>query len=226
MPRRHLIDSSPYYEIGENAQIDENVVLGYRYANDVRPLRVGDHAIIRSGTIIYANTTIGHRVQCGHQVLIRAEVSIGDRCVVYHKCTLEGRIRIGNGVKIMAHVYIPSGTEVGNMVFIGPNTTFLNDKYPMRRVGAVQGARIEDHVCIGGAATIGPGITVGRNTLIGAGAVVSKDVPPDTLAHGVPARHFPLPEHLAHGNLPELLLPQTDLWGAQTDESWREDEQR
>lgn len=197
-------------------------MLGYRYPGDSRPLRIGDYAIIRSGTVIYANTTIGDRFQCGHHVLIRAEVTIGDRCVVHHKATLEGRIRIGDGVKIMAHVYVPSGTVIGSMVFIGPGTTFLNDKYPMRRAAPVEGARIEDHVTIGGGATILPGVRIGRNAFVGAGSVVSKDVPPDTLAYGVPARHYPLPDVLSGGNLPELLLPQTDLWGAQSDDSWKE----
>jgi acetyltransferase-like isoleucine patch superfamily enzyme len=150
-------------------------------------------------------------------------VTIGDRCVVHHKCTLEGRIRIGNGVKLMAHIYIPSTTVIGNMVFIGPGTTFLNDKYPMRRPAPVDGARIEDHVCIGGGVTVCPGVTIGRNSVIGAGSLVNKDVPPDTLAYGVPARHHPLPENLSHGNLPELLLPQTDLWGAQGDDSWKDE---
>ena len=150
--------SDSFYEIGRDAQVDPDVILGYRYPGDSQPARIGDHAVIRSGTVIYANTTIGHRFQCGHHVLIRAEVSIGDRCVVHHKCTLEGRIRIGSGVKIMAHVYIPSATFIGNMVFIGPGTTFLNDKYPMRLAAPVDGARIEDHVCIGGGVTICPGV--------------------------------------------------------------------
>ncbi len=60
--------------------------------------------------------------------------------------------------------------------------------------------------------------------MVGAGAVVNKDVPPDTLAYGVPARHCPLPDHVAEGNLPEQLLPQTDLWGAQSDDSWRDED--
>jgi acetyltransferase-like isoleucine patch superfamily enzyme len=222
LPRSPIIADQAYYEIGQHAQIDEGVMLGYRYPGDSRPLRIGDYAIIRSGTVVYANTTIGHRFQCGHHVLIRAEVTIGDRCVVHHKCTLEGRIRIGNGVKIMAHVYIPSTTVIGSMVFIGPGTTFLNDKYPMRRAAPVQGARIDDHVTIGGGATICPGVSIGRNVFIGAGSVVNKDVPPNTLAYGVPARHFPLPEDMGEGNLPDLLLPQTDLWGSQRDDSWRE----
>ena len=213
----------PFYEIGRRAQVDADVILGYRYPGDSQPTRIGDDAIIRSGTVIYANTAIGRRFQCGHHVLIRAEVIIGDRCVVHHKCTLEGRIHIGDGVKIMAHVYIPSTTVIGSMVFIGPGTTFLNDKYPMRRAAPVEGARIEDHVAIGGGVTICPGVVVGRNSVIGAGSLVNKDVPPDTLAYGVPARHCPLPENLSGGNLPELLLPQTDLWGAQRDDSWKDE---
>jgi acetyltransferase-like isoleucine patch superfamily enzyme len=213
---------NPYCELGADAQVDAGVILGYRYPGDSHPTRIGDHAIIRSGTVIYANTVIGDRFQCGHNVVIRAEVTIGNRCVVHHGCTLEGRLRIGDGVKIMAHVYLPSTTVIGSMVFIGPGTTFLNDKYPMRRAAPVEGARIEDHVAIGGGVTICPGVTIGRNSFIGAGSVVNKDVPPDTLAYGVPAQFHALPEAIAQGNLPELLLPQTDLWGAQRDDTWKE----
>lgn len=215
--------SETFYQIGAHAQIDPDVVLGYRYPGDKEPLRIGDYAIIRSGSIIYADTVIGHRFQCGHQVLIRAEVIIGDRCVVHHKCTLEGRIRMGDGVKIMAHVYIPSTTVIGSMVFIGPGTTFLNDKLPMRRAAPVEGAHIEDHVTIGGGVTICPGVTIGRGAFIGAGALVNKDVPPYTLALGVPARHQPLPENMARENMPELLLPQTDLFGARRDDTWKDE---
>ena len=212
------------FQLGEHAQIDDDVVLGYCYQSDCAPLRIGERAIIRSGSIIYANTTIGDRFQCGHQVLIRAEVTIGHRCVVHHKCTLEGRLKIGNGVKIMAHVYLPSTTRIGDMVFIGPGTTFMNDKYPMRRAAPVSGPRIEDHVSIGGGVTVCPEVTIGRNSVIGAGSVVNKDVPPNTLAYGIPARHYPLPENISHGNLPQLQLPQTDLFGHQSDDSWRDED--
>ncbi len=215
------IPTESFHEIGCDAQVDADVILGYRYPGDSQPARIGDHAVIRSGSIIYADTVIGHRFQCGHHVLIRAEVTIGNRCVVHHKCTLEGRVRIGDGVKIMAHVYVPSTTVIGSMVFIGPGTTFLNDKFPMRRAAPVEGARIEDGVTIGGGVTICPGVTIGQNSFIGAGSLVNKDVPHDTLAYGVPARHYPLPESLAGGNLPELLLPQTDLFGAHHDDSWK-----
>ncbi len=211
------------YIIGQRAQIDEGVVLGYRYPGDSQPTSIGDDAIIRSGSIIYADTNIGNRFSCGHQVLIRAKVTIGDRVVVHHKSTLEGKIRIGSGVKIMAHVYIPSATKIGNMVFIGPGATILNDKRPMRGIPKISGVTIEDHVMIGGNVTICPGVTIGLNTFVAAGAVVTKDIPANSLACGAPARFQPLPESLSGGNLPENLLPQTDLWGAQEDDSWRKD---
>jgi len=213
------IPTEPFHEVGAHAQIDADVILGYRYPGDSQPTRIGDHAIIRSGSIIYANTTIGHRFQCGHQVLIRGEITIGDRCVVHHKCTLEGRLKIGNGVKIMAHVYVPSRTTIGDFVFIGPGTTFLNARYPMRE-GTVLGPTVEEHVVIGGGVTICPGVRIGRGSFIAAGAVVNIDVPPGTLAMGVPARHQPLPPNIPPENLFEYLLPQTDLFGAQHDDSW------
>ncbi len=212
-----------FFEIGKEAQIDEDVVLGYKYPGCTEKLEIGDHAIIRSGTVIYAGTTIGNYFSCGHHVLIRAEVSIGDRVVIHHKCALEGRIRIGCGVKIMAMVYIPSTTEIGDMVFIGPSTTFLNDKHPQRHESlVVNGPIIKDHVTIGGNVTIVAGVTVGKNSFVGAGSVLVKDIPPKTLAYGVPARCYPLPNHLKKGNLPEMMLPQTDLWGAHEDDSWRQ----
>ena len=211
------------WDVGAHAQIDPDVILGYTYPGWSKKLRVGSHAIIHSGSVLYAGSTIGDFFTCGHHVLIRAEVEIGDRCVVLHKCTLEGKIRLGYGVKLMAHIYVPSRTVIGDMVFVGPGTTFLNHKYPMRSTAPVVGATIGDRVGIGGGCTICPGVTIGENSFIGAGSLVNKDVPPNTLAYGVPARHFPLPAELAGGNWAELNLSGTDLWGGQTDKNWQSD---
>ncbi len=210
-----------YCEIGPHGRIDEDVILGYRFAGDSAPLRIGSYAIIRSGSILYADTTIGERFSCGHQALIRGRIMIGDRVVVHHKVTLEGNLEIGSGVKIMAHVYVPSRTKIGDMVFIGPNVTILNDKRPMRTQTRLAPVVIEDHVTIGGGVTICPGVTVGASSFVAAGAVLTKDVPPRMLAIGSPARFRSLPAELAGGNLPENMLPQTDLFGAPSDDSWR-----
>jgi len=214
-------NGQPYFEIGERAEIDPGVTLGYRFSGCSRPTILGSDAVIRSGSIIYANTSIGDHFSCGHGVIIRAETIIGNRVVVLHRTTLEGNIRIGDGVKIMAHVYIPSATEIGSLVFIGPGTTFLNDRYPMRKVDKVRGPVIEDHAVIGGGVTISAGVRIGRNSFVGAGAVVVNDVPANMLAYGSPARCRPLPELLAGGNNPELMLTKPDLWGDASDDSWK-----
>ena len=70
-------------------------------------------------------------------------------------------------------------------MFVGPGTTFLNDKYPMRNDADPLGPTIEDHVCVGGGVTLGPGVHIGRRSFIAAGCVVHKDVPENILAYGV-----------------------------------------
>jgi len=214
----------PFHEIGPDAEIAPNVMLGYRYPGCRAPTRIGARARIHAGTVIYADTVIGDRFTCGHNVTIRAECRIGDRVVILHGCTLEGRLQIGKGVKLMAHVYIPSGTVIGSMVFVGPGTTFLNAWLPMREP-VVVGAKIGNHVVIGGGVTIGPGVKIGDNVFIGAGATVLKDVPANSLAYGSPARHRPLPEKFGRRNDPRQVFGGLDLWDNRpADESWRDED--
>lgn len=210
--------------IGEGAEIEPNVMLGYRYPGCNAPLKLGRKARIHSGTVIYADTVIGDHFTCGHHVTIRAECQIGDRVVILHGCTLEGKLTIGKGVKIMAHVYIPSRTTIGNMVFIGPGVTFLNATLPMREP-VVAGATIADNVVIGGGVTIGPGVSIGENVFVGAGSVVLQDIPANSLAYGVPAKFRPLPEKFGKGNDPNQIFNGLDLWdNRQADESWQQED--
>src|SRR5262249_6712589 len=128
--------------------------------------------------------------------------------------TLEGIIRMGDGVRIMSHVYIPSRTWFGDHVFVGPGVTFLNDPRPGRVDGmpTPRGAFIEDDVMIGGGRTILPGITIGARSFIAAGAVVTKDVPPRSFVIGVPGRIRPLPKDLDRPNHRDLTIQPMDLW--------------
>jgi acetyltransferase-like isoleucine patch superfamily enzyme len=214
-------------EIGPRCQVEEPAILGRKYQGWKKPLVIASDAIVRPYAVIYCDTEIGHHFQCGYFVLIRAECKLGDRVTVMSRVTLEGRIELGSGTKIMANVYIPSRTKIGSMVFVGPNTTLLNDRNPIRMPAGTQvvkGPTIHDNVSIGGGCTILPGVTIGEGAFIGGGSVVTKDVPPWTMAYGVPARHYEMPESLQGGNRPEYMFPQVDLWGPHDDPSWSKPE--
>ena len=200
--------------IGEGTLVEPDVCVGFRYHKDCGPASVGRHGILRKGTIIYGDVTIGDYFQTGHYVVIRAKVQIGDYCTLLHHSTLEGVIHFGNGVRIMTNVYIPSRTWLGNNVFVGPGVTFLNDKLPGRldKMPMPKGATIEDDVVIGGGCTILPGITIGERSFIAAGSVVTKDIPPKSLVKGVPGKIEPLPANLDMPNNRALTVQPLDIW--------------
>lgn len=201
-------------EIGEGTLVEPDVMVGFRYHADCGPARVGKHSILRKGTIIYGDVTIGDYFQAGHYAVIRAQVEMGDYCTVSNHSTLEGLIRFGTGVRIMSHVYIPSRTRFGDNIFVGPGVTFLNDRLPGRVevMQTPQGAMIEDDVVIGGGCTIMPGITIGERSFIAAGAVVTKNIPSRSLVVGVPGRIQPLPPELDMPNNRRFTHPTLDIW--------------
>lgn len=157
---------------------------------------IGDNAVIRSGTIIYGTARIGNNFRSGHRAMIRENTTVGDNVLIGTNTVIENECRIGSHVSIQSAVYIPTGTVIGDYVFIGPCVSITNDMYPVRTEKWLQPVTIERGASIGANVTLLPGVTVGEGALIAAGAVVSRDVPPWTLASGVPARHRPLPEHL------------------------------
>jgi acetyltransferase-like isoleucine patch superfamily enzyme len=215
--------------IGEGTRIEPDVCVGFRYHPDCGPACLGKDGILRKGTLIYGDVSIGDYFQSGHYAVIRARVKIGDYCTLSNHSTLEGIVRLGNGVRIMTNVYIPSRTWIGDHVFIGPGTTFLNDRLPGRTDAMANpvGATIEDDVMIGGAVTILPGITIGQRSFIAAGAVVTKDVPPRSLVVGVPGKIRPLPDDLDRINNRHLTQQSVDFWHPQTPDiaalNWPED---
>lgn len=155
------------------------------------PLRIGMHGLIREGTIIYRATTIGDHFQTGHHALIREENIIGNNVSIGTNTVLESGNKIGNNVRIHSLCFLEN-TTIGNDVFIGPHVVFTDDPHPAcpRYKECVLGAIVEDNVSIGANSTILPGIQIGRNSLIGAGSVVTKDVPPNSVMAGVPAKRI------------------------------------
>ena len=188
--------------IGDNCVIHPNVTIGESGSASVE---IGADATIRSGTVVYPDVAIGSGFSTGHDALVREGTTIGDDVLVGTQAVIDGHSTIGSGVSMQTGVYVPTNTTIGDRVFLGPRAVLTNDPYPLRQpAGAddLAGPTIEDDVSVGANATLLPGVTVGEGAFVAAGAVVTEDVPPGTLAVGTPATHEPLPEHLAGGNEP------------------------
>lgn len=185
-----------WYHAGDNCEIDDGATVGYMYDDDVSPTTLGDEARVREGTIIYADVEIGDGLITGHNALVREDTEIGDGVVVGTDTVIDGTTDIGSNVSLQTGVYIPTDTTIGSNVFIGPKATLTNDPYPVRQDVEMRGPTIEDGASIGANATILPDVTVGEGAFVAAGSVITKDVPPETLAVGSPAEHRPLPDKL------------------------------
>tara|TARA_B100001093_G_scaffold475568_1_gene501227 strand:- start:224 stop:700 length:477 start_codon:yes stop_codon:yes gene_type:complete len=124
--------------------------------------------------------------------VILKDAEIGKNCNICANVFIENDVTIKNNVTIKSGVQVWDGTKIGNNVFIGPNVTFTNDKYPRskKRQFIKQTINIEAGASIGANSTILPGINIGQNAMIGAGSVVTKNVPSNTLVKGVPAKIY------------------------------------
>ena len=133
--------------------------------------------------------SIGRGTTILQYVVVLPNASIGNNCNVNSHTFIENNVRIGNRVTIKCGVYLWDGIEIEDDVFIGPNATFVNDNYPRSKKypDKFSDIKICKGASIGANATILGGITIGEYALVGAGSVVTKDVPPYTLVFGNPA---------------------------------------
>ena len=129
---------------------------------------------------------IGKNVKIWHFAYVGSKTVIGDNVMIGSLTHVDYGVRIGSNTRIEGSVYIPPKTEIGSGVFIGPAAAFTNDPYPMspKMVGVV----VEDGAIIGGRSVFKPGVRVGRNSVVAMASVVTKDVPPETVVMGHPAR--------------------------------------
>lgn len=142
--------------------------------------------------VIFPGVEIGRGTRLGNFVLIRSETQIGEDCTIGSNVDIEGDVRIGDHVSLQSFCYITRGTVVEDEVFCGPRVTTMNDRRICHRRPTLNytplAPRILHGARVGGGSVLLPGVTVGENALVGAGSVVTEDVPDRTIVVGNPAR--------------------------------------
>lgn len=137
-----------------------------------------------------AESEIGDGTKVWQFVVVLKGAKIGENCNICAHTLIEGDVLVGNSVTVKSGVQLWNGTRVGNNVFIGPNATLTNDIFPRSKKfpDKFSGISIEDGASIGANVTLLPGVTVGRNAMVGAGSVVTQDVPENAVVVGNPSK--------------------------------------
>ena len=158
---------------------------------ELGPTEIGEETIVSTGAIVFAGTTVGARVILGDQSCVRERVTIGDDVVLGRGSLVENDTTIGSLTKIQADAYITAYSILEDNVFIAPCVVTTNDNFMGRtdkRHERIKGPTVRRGARIGGGAILCPGVEVGEEAFVGAGAVVVKDVPARALVVGNPAR--------------------------------------
>jgi acetyltransferase-like isoleucine patch superfamily enzyme len=170
--------------------IDRGVLMGYEPSRPTRrPLQVGRGSRLRSGSVLYDGSKIGDRFQTGHHVIVREDNVIGDDVSIWSNSVIDYGCVIGDRVKIHSNCYLAQYSTIEDEAFLAPGVTLTNDLYPGRpeSLEAMSGPTIGASAQIGANVTILPFVVIGSRTLIGAGSVVTRDIPPNVIAFGCPA---------------------------------------
>jgi acetyltransferase-like isoleucine patch superfamily enzyme len=193
--------------LGEGVKVLEHAVVGKQPTLSPRstarreplaPTEIGAGTIVSTGAVVFAGTRVGARVIVGDQTCVRERVTVGDDVVIGRGSLVENDTTIGALTKIQAEAYITAYSTLEEHVFIAPCVVTTNDNFmgrTERRHTLIKGPTIRRGARIGGGAILLPGVEIGEDAFVGAGAVVTKDVEPRMLVVGNPARVLrPVPE--------------------------------
>ena len=191
--------------IGPRSFVGPNVILGFPARSELtdsisrgrnihevpgrRQLLVGRDCIIRSGTCIYSDVTIGDSVSFGHNAIVRENVRIGKHTMIGTGVVIDGSCEIGERVSIETGAYIPTNCRIEDSVFLGPHSVLTNDKYmTQKKKTKLVGPTIRRGASIGANSLLMPSIEVGEGSIVGAHSLVMHDIPPRSIYVGVPAK--------------------------------------
>jgi acetyltransferase-like isoleucine patch superfamily enzyme len=186
--------------LGDGVKVLENAVIGKQPSLSPRstakreplpPAEIGDGTIVSTGAVVFAGSRIGARVILGDQSCVRERVFVGDDVVLGRGSLIENDTSVGARTKIQAEAYITAYSKLEDDVFIAPCVVTTNDNFmgrTERRHELIEGPTIRRGARVGGGAIICPAVEIGEEAFVGAGAVVTKDVPPRMLVVGNPAR--------------------------------------
>jgi acyl-[acyl carrier protein]--UDP-N-acetylglucosamine O-acyltransferase len=173
--------------VGPGTEVGSHCELGLESPNTDGPLVIGSNSLIRSHSVFYAGSKFGAGLSTGHRVTVREATVAGDGLQIGTLSDFQGHIKFGQYVRTHSNVHIGQGSTVGNFVWIFPYVVFTNDPHPPSD-GYFRGVVVEDFAVVSTASTVLPGVRVGRDSLVGANSLVSRDVPPGHVVVGVPAK--------------------------------------
>ncbi len=182
--------------IGDNAVVGKHPTLGARSTTKVEelpPLVVGDGARILACAVVFAGSRLGSGVIVGDQACVRERCELGDGVIVGRGSLVENDTTVGARTRIQANAYVTAYTTLEEDVFIAPGVVTTNDNFMGRteeRLAQMKGPTVRRGARVGGGAVLLPGIEIGEEAFVGAGAVVLQDVPARAVVVGNPARQI------------------------------------
>lgn len=181
----------PNVRFGENCVVEDFAIIGvpFKACPAGEETIIGDNAIIRSHTVIYAGNRIGDNFQTGNKANIRELNLISDNVSIGTLSVVEHHVTIGKGVRVHSQAFIPEYTVLEDECWVGPNVAITNAKYPKspNAKNELKGGHLMKRAVIGANSTLLPGVIVGERAVVGAGSVVTKDVPAGKVVAGNPA---------------------------------------
>lgn len=173
--------------LGDNVKVGAYCELGVETSlGDKTPLFIGDGSLIRSHSVFYESSSFGPGLVTGHRVIVRENTRAGTGLQIGTSSEIQGDCLIGDYVRFQSNVFVGKKTTIGNFVWLLPYVVLTNDPTPPSNV--LLGCIIEDYASVAAASVVLAGVKVGHHSLVAAQACVTKDVPPNKVVAGVPAR--------------------------------------